>query len=153
MSRFVNYSLILSHTPYNLKLPLHLSSPIIKNRRHNNYDHACQFILCGPANIVAVLKMEQCHHKEPIGKAGFLEDIKKKVQSDKERSENNGTYESFFGVDWQVPVVDGVHFREDYENDTPCQRGFLSRDREGTLRTLHMDCSSLHRCPDWSYQQ
>ncbi|KAG7371042.1 hypothetical protein IV203_019612 [Nitzschia inconspicua] len=79
--------------------------------------------------------MEQCHHKKPNGKAGFSEDINKKIQSDKESSENNGTYESFFGVDRQVPVLDGVHFREDHENDTPCQRGFLSRDREGTLRT------------------
>ncbi|KAG7364659.1 hypothetical protein IV203_037861 [Nitzschia inconspicua] len=79
--------------------------------------------------------MEQCYHKEPNGKAGFSEDINKKIQSDKESSENNGTYESFFGVDWQVPVLDSVHFREDHENDTPCQRGFLSRDREGTLRT------------------
>ncbi|KAG7363951.1 hypothetical protein IV203_037153 [Nitzschia inconspicua] len=79
--------------------------------------------------------MEQCHHKEPIGKAGFLGDINKKIQSDKESSENNGTYKSFFGVDWQVPVLDGVHSREDHENDTPCQRGFLSRDREGTLCT------------------
>ncbi|KAG7354049.1 hypothetical protein IV203_030848 [Nitzschia inconspicua] len=74
-------------------------------------------------------------YKEPNGKAGFSEDINKKIQSDKESSENNGTYESFFGVDWQVPVLDGVHFRVDHENDTPCQRGFLSRDREGTLRT------------------
>ncbi|KAG7344061.1 hypothetical protein IV203_022069 [Nitzschia inconspicua] len=79
--------------------------------------------------------MEQFHHKEPIGKAGFSEDINKKIQSDKESSENNGSYESFFGVDRQVPVVDRVHFREDHENDTPCQRGFLFCDREGTLRT------------------
>ncbi|KAG7364256.1 hypothetical protein IV203_037458 [Nitzschia inconspicua] len=79
--------------------------------------------------------MEQCYHKEPNGKAGFSEDINKKIQSDKESSENNSTYKSFFGVDWQVPVLDSVHFREDHENDTPCQRGFLSRDREGTLRT------------------
>ncbi|KAG7345335.1 hypothetical protein IV203_032866 [Nitzschia inconspicua] len=28
--------------------------------------------------------MEQCHHKEPIRKNGFLEDINKKFQSDKE---------------------------------------------------------------------
>ncbi|KAG7374521.1 hypothetical protein IV203_013616 [Nitzschia inconspicua] len=31
--------------------------------------------------------MEQCHQKEPVGKAGFLEDINKKIQSDKESSE------------------------------------------------------------------
>ncbi|KAG7346289.1 hypothetical protein IV203_005357 [Nitzschia inconspicua] len=93
------------------------------------------FICCDPANIVAVLKMEQCHHKEPIGKAGFSEDINKRIQFDKKSSENNGIYESFFGVEWQVPVLDSVHFREDHENDTPCQRGFLSRGREGTLCT------------------
>ncbi|KAG7337685.1 hypothetical protein IV203_009003 [Nitzschia inconspicua] len=99
------------------------------NRRHNNYDYACRFILCGPANIVAVLKMEQCYHKEPNGKAGFSEDINKKIQSNKESSENNGTYESFFGVDWQVPVLDGT--------------GLINSENDTLIQQLHSKCVSI----------
>ncbi|KAG7345242.1 hypothetical protein IV203_032773 [Nitzschia inconspicua] len=80
--------------------------------------------------------MEQCHQNKPIGKAGFSEDINKKIQSDHKNCENNSnSSQSFFGTEWQVPVLDGVHFRQDHDNDTPCLRGFPSRDREGTLRT------------------
>ncbi|KAG7345386.1 hypothetical protein IV203_032917 [Nitzschia inconspicua] len=86
--------------------------------------------------MIVVLKMEQCHQNKPIGKAGFSEDINKKIQSDHKNCENNSnSSQSFFGTEWQVPVLDGVHFRQDHDNDTPCLRGFPSRDREGTLRT------------------
>ncbi|KAG7352378.1 hypothetical protein IV203_008426 [Nitzschia inconspicua] len=85
--------------------------------------------------------MEQCHQKEPIGKAGFLEDINKKIQSNKESSENKGTYESFFGVDWQGRST--LHMAMDCSSFIAAQTGLINSVNDTLIQQLHSKCFSI----------
>ncbi|KAG7352600.1 hypothetical protein IV203_008648 [Nitzschia inconspicua] len=103
------------------------------NKRPNTYDYAFRFTICGPSNIVVIVRIEQCRDTFPIGKAGFSDDINKKIQSDQLCHETDPNKKSFFGPNWHVPILNGVYLRQNHDNDSPRFRGYSSHDKEGNL--------------------
>ncbi|KAG7353498.1 hypothetical protein IV203_002853 [Nitzschia inconspicua] len=105
------------------------------NKRPNAYDYAVRFTICGPSNIIVVVRIEQCRDTIPIGKAGFSDDINKKIQSDQQSHETDPNKKSFFGPNWHVPILNGVYLRQNHDNDTPRLGGYSSHDKEGNLHS------------------
>ncbi|KAG7345367.1 hypothetical protein IV203_032898 [Nitzschia inconspicua] len=60
------------------------------NRRHNDYAYASRFILCGPANIVAVLKMEAGFRRTSTRESNPTRKVVKTTASTKASLEWNG---------------------------------------------------------------